>query len=220
MSTLNFLLASDNDGRTEWRDILLGTFFEDIAESGLRRLSPKYTEKRYCHKWYGLQCDKQTKELMEVCLESFKDRFSYGNFNLDFLPHSVITLYITSSLQTSEFRIRRLPRSLIRLQLNDNMLSGSLELTALPLLVEIVNLSRNFLTGPLSLLYLPKNLRLLYLQSNRVRQHTVFYGEIPKSTSVIHLVSQSTDEIRAVRAIHPRSAVVDKNIFVGVKRIH
>ena len=160
--------------------------------------------------WIGIHC---TNGIMNQIRYTAK---SVGNFDLAYVPGSVVTLSLFACNQHYYIETRYLPRKSKNITLERNMISGTVNLTTLPYNLQVLNLRENKIMGPIDLTNLPPRLHVVDLSKNSIRQAIIYYDNIPRQIQRIALWSnKKIEEIRPA----PGSENIEKShIFQGIER--
>ena len=196
----------------------MSSFLFEMSHEFLLSASQGNPWKSYCE-WKNDYGSFQIRCMSNRIVEIHCDRLDVPNFNLYYLPSTVIELRIYSCFQSYDIDTRRFPREAMRIELGFNRIHGTLNLRTLPSKLSVFDVSSNQITGPIDLTGLPPSLTSLELSYNRINQKCVYYGNLPAILDYIglqpHLIDAGIGELRPLEASMSQKRVF--NVHQNVK---
>ena len=190
----------------EIQQALMENVFANQTPEFLNEISHQQPNSPFCQGWEGVKCENEVvREL------SFSYR-ALPNLNIEYLPRALRFLRIVSCKQNFYLNTRRLPADLEVIGLMANYIHGTLDMHGLPSNLRRLNLSNNKITGPLQIYPLPPHLTHLNLCANRIRQHTVYYHDLPKCFKAIRLKGGG-NSISKFEPLFPEERIGSKRMF-------
>ena len=184
--------------------LLMVRFYDEIPETGVLRIT-NHRQRDVCS-WEGIMC-------RNGCIVSivYKERM-LGNFKIAFAPPTLTTLTVIHCEQSYEVETRMLPRQIVSLNLNRNRIFGELDLTKLPPRMVNFEIAYNHIKGPIVVRDLPESLKLIDLSNNPLKQHTLFYENLPPGLKSIRLYGKDT-KIKHIYCMHESELQRGRMVF-------
>ena len=155
-------------------------------------------------KWQGVICRSKAVYGIRWTWNSNRD----GEIQVQWLPNSVCTVYISDRCIDAPFNTRMMPLQAVVFSMERCALRGSIDMENLPPYLDHFSLAENILSGSIVLRKLPASITEIFLQKNAIEYVFVDNSKLPKSLQTVKLKSRAKK--LAVKVVNPKR--LDKRI--------
>ena len=140
----------------------------------------------------------------------------HERFHPEFAANTLWMFQMKRCGQKYAFDLRSLPVPSRVVDISINALFGRLVLADLPVRMVEFYATANKFTGPIEMTRLPKNLKTLRLDVNKLKQHTVFYRNMPER---IETISVDGNKVQTACPMEPVESLSGKNVIKGFRSV-